>query len=139
MPDSHINPPFSPPKAGKKWFPATNANGDDIGTGYSIARCVRGQYYNIQATKSALETDKILISIAGSILTDNDSEIWPFYNTYRPLTNPTSYIGLPPMKSFVLTNELNEDFSIKTQFFCKLNSKLINSITPKLTHVLIYS
>jgi len=114
MPDSHINPPFSPPKAGKKWFPATNANGDDIGTGYSIARCVRGQFYNVQATKSILETDKILIRKTGIILTDTDSELWPFFNTYRPLTNPTLYIGLPPMKSFVLTNELDEDFSIRT-------------------------
>ena len=114
MPDSHINPPFSPPKAGKKWFPATNANGDDIGTGYSIARCVRGQFYNVQATKSILETDKILVRKTGTILTDPDSELWPFINTYRPLTNPTLYIGLPPMKSFVLANELEEDFSIRT-------------------------
>ena len=114
MPDSHINPPFSPPKAGKKWFPATNANGDDIGTGYSIARCVRGQFYNVQATKSILENDKILVRKTGTILTDPDSELWPFINTYRPLTNPTLYIGLPPMKSFVLANELEEDFSIRT-------------------------
>ena len=120
MPDSYINPPYSPPQAGKKWFPTTLAKGDDIGTGYSIARCVRGQFYNVQATKSSLETDKILVTISGSVLTDEDSEIWPFFNTYRPLTNPTSYIGLPPMKSFVLGNELNEDFTIATSLNYKI-------------------
>ena len=112
MPDPYVNPPYSPPKAGKKWFPTTIANGDDIGTGYSIARCVRGRIYNVLATTSATETDKIRISHTGTILTDTNSETWPFFNTYRPLTNPTNYVGLPPMKSFVLTNEVDESFQI---------------------------
>jgi len=86
MPDSYINPPYSPPQAGKKWFPTTLAKGDDIGTGYSIARCVRGQFYNVQATKSSLETDKILVTISGSVLTDEDSEIWTIFQ-YIPSIN----------------------------------------------------
>ncbi len=114
MPDPYVNPPFAPPLAGKKWFPTTRANGDDIGTGYSIARCVRGRFYNVLASSSALETDKVIVKLTGTVLTDNNSETWPFFNTYRPLTNPTNYAGLPPMKSFVLTNEVDEDFNIKT-------------------------
>jgi len=122
MPDSYINPPYSPPQAGKTWFPTTFAKGDDIGTGYSIARCVRGQFYNVQATKSILETNKIRITTEGTILTDQDSEVWPFYNTYRPLPDPNSYIGLPPMKSMVLSHEYDETGLLinKLQYSMKL-------------------
>jgi len=112
MPDPYVNPPYSPPKAGKKWFPTTIANGDDIGTGYSISRCVRGSFYNVLSTNLSTETNKIRITYTGTILTDVNSETWPFFNTYRPLTNPTNYIGLPPMKSFVLSNEVDESFQI---------------------------
>ena len=112
MPDPYVNPPESPPKAGKKWFPTTIATGDDIGTGYSISRCVRGSFYNVLSTNLSTETNKIRITYTGTILTDVNSETWPFFNTYRPLTNPTNYIGLPPMKSFVLSNEVDESFQI---------------------------
>ena len=112
MPDPYVNPPFAPPLAGKKWFPTTRANGDDIGTGYSVARCVRGRFYNVLSSNNALETDKIIIKYVGTVITDTNSETWPFFNTYRPLTNPTNYVGLPPMKSFVLLNEV-ENFEIK--------------------------